>query len=391
VSLACWLDDPKDVDHTHVLGRICRGSVVAVPMNPTRAKARALWALTKGSSFSQGYYYSSQFQSVVDGLVDKERPDVIYVFSSPMAQYVKGAASTTPTIVDFVDVDSEKWRELARLSKFPLSEIYRLEHPRLAQFEIEISRWARRSLFVSKAEADLFRARGGQGTILALPNGVELALQRLQTADDLRPGQRTVETTSRPIHILFVGTMNYFPNTDAVLYFAREIFPQIRSRFPQAVFDIVGRLPPRSVRRLGAIHGIQVHGEVEETRSFLVQADVSIAPMRIARGVPNKILEAMAVGVPVVATTEAVKGICVTDGEEALLADTPEAFAAQMIRLLSDRYLRSQITKRARQRVQEMYNWKTIGNQLADLVQEIVAIGGPGSFGAVHCDANSMH
>ena len=371
VSLAYWVDDPKDLNHTTVLSRSCRGKVVPVPLDPLQAKGRALWSLANGYSFSEGYYYSARFQRVVDTLVNDERPDVIYVFSSSMARYIEGIQKT-PTIVDFVDVDSDKWQQLSQFARFPLSRIYRLEQARLAKFEIAISRWARYSLFVSEVEADLFRGIGGEGNIVAVPNGVESDFRRLPVREELKlDNRRTVQKSSRSIHILFVGTMNYFPNCDAVLYFAREIFPHIRSILPQVVFDIVGRLPPRSVRRLGSTDGIRVHGEVEEIQSFLAQADVSIAPMRIARGVPNKILEAMAVGVPVVATTEAVKGICVRDGEDVLLGDSPENFAAQVIRLFCDSHLRTQITKRARQKVQELYNWKKIGSQLDDLIEDI--------------------
>jgi sugar transferase (PEP-CTERM/EpsH1 system associated) len=369
VSLAYWVDDPKDLNHADALRRICRGTVAPVSLDLLRAKARAIWSLSKGQSFSAGYYNSSRFQRVVDTLVNEDRPDLFYVFSSAMAHYLE-RFEKTPAIVDFVDVDSEKWRQLSEFASFPFSRIYRLEHERLAQVEIEISRWARCSLFVSEVEAGLFREIGGKGRIVAVPNGVTFDLLRLPAHAELKPdNKRSIQKSSRSIHILFVGTMSYFPNADAVLYFAREIFPQIRSIFPQAVFDIVGRLPPRSVRRLSATNGICVHGEVDEIQPFLVQADVSIAPMRISRGVPNKILEAMAVGVPVVATTEAVKGIRVSDEQELLLGDTAERFAAQVIRLLSDVELRTRITKRARQRVQEVYNWRTIGNQLADLIE----------------------
>ena len=370
MSLAYWVDDPKDFNHTSVLSRICGGRVVPVRLDPLRAKARALWSLAKGCSFSEGYYSAPIFQRVVDSLLNEERPDFIYVFSSAMARYAE-AIRSTPAIVDFVDVDSEKWRELSEFASFPLSQIYRLEHERLARLEVEISRWAQYSLFVSEIEADLFRDIGGKGKIAAVPNGVTLDCRRAPFDELKLADRRTIQKTSKPAHILFVGTMNYFPNSDAVLYFAREIFPRLRSVFPQVVFDIVGRLPPRSVRRLSATDGIRVHGEVEEIQPFLLQADVSIAPMRISRGVPNKILEAMAVGVPVVATTEAVKGIRVKDGEDVLLGDTAERFAAQVSRLLSDSHLRARITKRALQKVQEVYDWKTIGIQLNDMIEAI--------------------
>ena len=369
VSLAYWVDDPKDVSHAQALRRICRGTVAPVSLDVMGARARAIWSLIKGQSFSAGFYNSPRFQRVVDSLVQQDRPDLFYVFSSAMAHYV-ARIEKIPTIVDFVDVDSEKWRQLSEFASFPFSRIYSLEHQQLARVEREISRWAQCSLFVSDVEADLFREIGGEGKIIPLPNGVTLDVLALPRHEEPEPGrQRSLERRSQSMHILFVGTMSYFPNSDAVLYFAREIFPRIRSVFPQAIFDIVGRLPPRSVRRLHGTDGICVHGEVGEIQPFLALADVSIAPMRMSRGVPNKILEAMATGVPVVATTEAIKGIHVKAEEEFLLGDTPDLFAAQVIRLLSDCELRARIIKKARQRVREVYNWKMVGNQLADLIE----------------------
>jgi polysaccharide biosynthesis protein PslH len=371
VSLVYWVDDPKDLSHTNVLRRTCRGTVIPVPLPQMRANSRALWSLANGCSLSRGYYGSVRFQRIVERLVKEEGPELIYVFSSAMAQYAEPFRKI-PTIVDFVDVDSEKWRELARFSRFPLSQIYRLEHRRLARFEIEISRWAQYSLFVSAAEASLFSEIGGKGEIVTLPNGVVFDFVRLPTHEKVQPADtRTTQAASRPIHLLFVGTMSYFPNADAVLYFAREILPRIRSVFPQVIFDIVGRAPTRAVRDLNASNGVRVHGEVADLHPYLAQAEVSVAPMRISRGVPNKILEAMAVGIPVVATSEAIKGIQANDGEELLLGDTPERFSEQVLRLLSDRELTMRITKRARQGVQERYNWKTIGNQLAELINRI--------------------
>jgi sugar transferase (PEP-CTERM/EpsH1 system associated) len=369
LSLAYWVDDPTDLAHGDTLRRICRGPVVPVSLDPLHAKGRAAWSLFKGRSFSEGYYESLRFQRVVDRLVKKERPDLFYIFSSPMARFVE-RFQKTPAIVDFVDVDSEKWRQLSEFSRFPLSGIYRLEHERLARAEIAISHWARCSVFVSEIEADLFRQIGGAGKIVAIPNGVSLNFLRFPVYDEIKPNKGDLQSF-RPLHILFVGTMNYFPNADAVLYFAREIFPLIRAIFPQVIFDVVGRWPVRAVRNLRDIDGIRVHGEVKEIHAFLARADVSIAPMRISRGVPNKILEAMAVGVPVVATREAVKGIRVGNEEELLLADTSKSFADQVIRLLSDFELRARLTKRARQRVQETYNWKAVGHQLESLVESV--------------------
>ena len=368
VSLVYWVDDPKDLSHTNALRGICRGTVTPMPLHDLRAKTRAILSLAKGYSLSKGYYGSSKFQLTVNRLVNEEQPDLIYVFSSAMAQYVE-SFKKTPRIIDYVDVDSEKWRQLSQCTSYPFAQIYGLEHRRLRQLEIEASLWARYSLFVSEAEATLFGEIGGKGEIVAVPNGVTFDFLRLPVHESLEAGkQQPAQSHSRAVHVLFVGTMNYFPNADAVLYFSREILPRIRSVFPLVVFDIVGRAPARAVRKLSATPSVRVHGEVADLHPYLAGADVSVAPMRISRGVPNKILEAMAVGIPVVATTEAIKGLRVTDEEDLLLGDTPERFAEQVVRLLSDHKLRVRITKHARQAVHERYNWKAVGNQLAELI-----------------------
>jgi sugar transferase (PEP-CTERM/EpsH1 system associated) len=379
VSMAYWVDDPKDIKHTTVLSGLCTGKVVPVQQNSLAAKARALSSLLRGASFSEGYYHSPLFRSTVERMINEDRPDLIYVFSSAMAPYVYGHQDI-PRIIDFVDVDSDKWGQLAHFANFPLSLLYRIEQKRLACLEINASSHASFSLFVSPVESDLFRKIGGQGTILCVPNGVDCEVGRIPLRVERKPNDRGSgrEPTARPIKLLFVGMMNYYPNSDAVLYFAREILPLIRTRFPQVHFDIVGRFPTRSVRRLHGRDGIRVVGEVDDVYDNLIQSNVSVAPMRITRGVQNKVLEAMAVGVPVVATSEAVKGINVGHEREVLVGDTPEIFAAQVIRLLSESPLRTRVIKNAWQRMRQDYNWNNIGAQLEELIQNVASNTGGG-------------
>lgn len=151
-------------------------------------------------------------------------------------------------------------------------------------------------------------------------------------------------------------------------YFAHEIFPLIRQEFPEAKFEIVGRYPTRAVRRLSRLKGVRVIGEVAEVRSSLIQADVSVAPMRIARGVQNKVLEAIALGVPVVATPLAIEGIEVSNEEEVLIATSPDEFARQVVRLLRDAELRRSLTRRAWNKMNQSYNWEVSGSKLEELL-----------------------
>ena len=371
VSMAYWVDSPDDIAHVSTLREICQGSVTPVYLNTWRAIVRGAKSLLCGRSFSEGYFYSPKFQLLVDELLRYEKHDLVYAFSSVMAQFTMGTHDI-PTIVDFVDVDSDKWGQLAQFKTFPFSTFCCLEQTRLCRYELALSRWARRILFVSRAEANLFKRLGGNGSVAVLPNGVDSDLLRLPQR---KPPPSFISCHNSAancpvVRLLFVGTMNYYPNTDAVLYFVKEILPLVQKRYPQVNFEIVGRFPPRSVRRLNGVSGVRVLGEVVDVHACLMEADVSVAPMRIARGVQNKVLEAMSVGVPVVATSEAVKGIRVVDGVEVLIGDNPEEFAAQIDRVLSDGALYERISTKARSRVMESYSWENVGAELNKIVLE---------------------
>jgi len=368
VTLLYWVDDPQDLNHTSFLRSLCRGRVIPVPLNRSLAMARALRSLLKGGSFTEGFYRARPFQRELDNVIYGASFDAIYVYSSALATYAEKIDAKIK-IVDFVDVDSIKWRQLAESSRFPLSLLYRLEHSRLAKFEIAVSKWATRSLFVSHAEAELFKKTGGRGSVDFISNGTDLELRRLPLEQiPYHLGGADRGTAAAGEKMIFVGTMDYSPNIDAVRHYAQEIFPVIRQKYSRSVFEIVGRRPPKSVRRLTQIDGVRVVGEVDDVRAHLVRADVSVAPMRIARGVQNKVLEAMAVGVPVVATPAAIEGIDVRNGEEVLIGATPEEFANQVIRVLSDTELRKSLTKKAWNKMNQCYNWELVGAKLDRLL-----------------------
>lgn len=368
VTLLYWVDDPEDLNHTPFLRSMCRGRVIPVRLNRTLAMGRALRSLLQGGSFTEGFYSAKSFQRELDNVLYGAPFDAVFAYSSAVASYAKNIDARTK-IVDFVDVDSVKWRQLAEVAGFPLSLLYSLEHSRLAKFEISVSRWATRSLFVSHAEAELFKKTGGEGSIDFLSNGTDLELRRLpleQIPYHLAGADRGSQAEGEKL--IFVGTMDYPPNIDAVRHFAQDIFPLVRQKFSRSVFEVVGRRPPKSVRCLDQIEGVRVVGEVDDVRAYLVRADVSVAPMRIARGVQNKVLEAMAVGVPVVATPPAIEGIEVRDGEEVLIGATAEEFANQIIRVLSDAELRKAVTKKAWNKMNQCYNWELVGAKLDRLL-----------------------
>ena len=378
VALVYFVDNPRDRAYAANLNSLCKGKAIPVRLHPWWGKCRALWSLLMGRSFTEGFYDSRAFRVAVNSLLRTGPFDAVFAFSSGVAPYA-ARISAHSKIVDFVDVDSDKWGQMATTSRFPLSWLYKLERKRLSRLETAINAWAGCSLFVSQTEAELFRAQGGRGTIGVLPNGTQLELRRLPRDPLATPSNGLNENGARPVKIIFVGTMDYCPNVDAVQYFAQEIFPQIREKFPLAVFQIVGRSPAPAVRRLGTIDGVQVVGEVSDVRAYLVGADVSVAPMRIARGVPNKVLEAMGMGIPVVASSAAIRGIDVVGGEEVLLGDNPEEFAAQVVTLLNDHDVRRALTRRAWKKMQRAYNWEAIGAKLETLLHPCVPDNRPSS------------
>lgn len=221
-----------------------------------------------------------------------------YCFSGQMAQY---APNGTPLFMDFVDVDSAKFAQLGREGALPLRPLYQREARLLGRWEHDVARRAAASLFVTAAEAELFQDRGGPGRVTVVENGIDAAVFDPSAPMATLPDQGPL--------IVFTGQMDYAPNVEAVRWFARHILPAIRRRHPAARFAVVGRAPAASVQALAREPGIVVTGEVADVRPWLAAATVCVAPLRLARGVQNKVLEAMAMARPVIASPAAAEGI----------------------------------------------------------------------------------
>jgi sugar transferase (PEP-CTERM/EpsH1 system associated) len=280
-----------------------------------------------------------------------------------MAQFlVRVPVRPLQRIVDFVDVDSEKWRQLASYHRWPLSWLYRREGLRLRAFDRDAAGRCDRCLFVSPAEAQLFQelTPAARPKALVLPNGVDSThfSPKLHFACPFEQGG--------PV-IAFTGDMSYWPNEDAVLWFAKQVLPRLRSDHPHLRFVGVGRGPGRRLRRAAARLGFTLTGAVPDVRPFLAHAAVVVAPMRIARGVPNKVLEAMAMAKAVVATPAAVTGLRVRAGEDVLVAADPESLARATARVLDPQFARG-LGERGRARVVADYSWAHSLRLLDDLV-----------------------
>lgn len=304
----------------------------------------ALRAIVGGRPVSLAAFESPVLAAYVEGLLAERDIAHIYVFSSQMAQFVPAGRGF---VMDFVDVDSAKFEAYGRS---PFGCIYRREARLLARWEAEVAARADRSLFVSDAEAALFRARSGQDDrIGTLANGID--------PDRYDPSTPSEMAKEHGPLIAFTGQMDYRPNVEAVVRFARDTLPLIRAQRRDARFAIVGRAPAAEVRALTRQAGVIVTGEVPDIRPWLAAADIVVAPLAVARGVQNKLLEAMAMARPVVASSAAAEGLDVIADRELLIADGAPAEAGAILTLLADPTRAEAIGMAARARMVSDYGW----------------------------------
>ena len=350
IHLGTLIDDPRDWEHVPAVQALCASSWFS-GVNRKLANISCQTGWLTGEPLSVTFYRDRKLQAWVRKVLAEVRPEAIFVFSGNMAPYVldlKGEERVR--LVDLTDVDSEKWRAYAEVARFPMNWVYSREWRKTAELEARIARECDWCTFVSDDEAALFARLQPthKDKIRAVSNGVDGAY-----FDPDLPFDPPYETDR--LNFVFTGTMDYPPNVDAVVWFAGEILPVIRRTAPAARFHVVGSSPSAEVQALSAIDGVFVTGRVPDVRPYLAHATAGVAPMRIARGIQNKVLEAMAMGRPTVVTRDALEGIEATPGEEVLLADTAEAFAAACLE--AARPESTAIGEAARRRVLADYVW----------------------------------
>jgi sugar transferase (PEP-CTERM/EpsH1 system associated) len=343
VYCACFIDNECDVPHVEMIRRWCR-DVIAVPWNKRTALPRAALAWSRGRSLISAAFDHPSMRVALDDWCELNSFDIVTAYSSSMASYALRVPAGR-RVLDLCDVDSQKWLDYADRSRGPLRSIYRSEGCRLREFERSCLDRFDATLVISEREREVLDPSVADPRIHVVPNGVNLPDGFIRSA-----------SANAPI-VGFVGAMNYRPNVDAVKWFARKAWPVIHDELPFARFMIVGRDPVRSVRRLASIKGVEVIGEVASVRPFLDFARVIVAPLRIARGLQNKVLEAMAMARPVVATSPVADCMSVEPGREIIVADEPEDFAIRVLELLDDDSLCNRVAAAGQKRVQRDYSW----------------------------------
>ena len=361
VHLACLIDDPEDRQHVAALEQIC-ASVDSVYRGKLHARVKGLAGLLSSKPLSIHSFYSKELAQKIADRMQSVKIDVVFVFSSAMAEYVLRMAEV-PRVVDLVDVDSQKYRLYAECHSFPLSWLYRLEARRLGAYEDTIVGLFDRSVVVSEAEASLLRPRVRNREISVISNGVDLESFAPNFDEEAAPKQP---------NLVFTGVMDYFPNVDAVTWFCREVFPRIREIVPEASFTIVGRNPARQVRELASDPHVRVTGFVDDVCPYLQNASIAVAPLRIARGLQNKVLEAMSCGLPVVGTSQAFEGTAATPADGIRVADDAELFAREVVAFLADPGQRRESSRDARDYAERCHEWQAHCAQLETLLHDAI-------------------
>lgn len=349
VHVGAFIDDADDWQYAEALAKLAGGEVKLLPLNPRSATLKSATGLLTGEPLSIPYYRDRRMQAWVDTMLANKPVTRALVYSSSMAQYLMRHRSLQ-RVIDFVDIDSDKWRQYAEKKAWPMSWVYGREARTLFDYERRVTHEFAAAAFVSVAEAALFKKLAPEcaDKVFGFSNGVDTEY----FSPDL------AFTSPYPAHeraIVFTGAMDYWANIDAVTWFAHEIFPRIKRAHPTAHFYIVGSRPAPEVQALAHAPGVRVTGAVPDTRPYIAHASVAVAPLRIARGIQNKVLEAMAMAKPTVVSEQALEGIEALPGQEILLAKDADAFANQVNRVIAGQA--PALGAAARQRALSDYSW----------------------------------
>jgi len=365
VNLGCFVDDSEDLKYLDEVRALAGGECLFTRLGATTKWSRATLAILMGQPITTAYFGSRSLESWVGQMLRRKTLERIVVFGSAMAPYLLNKKPECDRVLfDMVDVDSDKWRQYAAASRGPLRWIYAREAHALEHLEREAVRQFGKTLLVSHFEAETFRALAPEraSKIEALNNGVDLANFSPDGNLDnpFSPGERAIVMT---------GRMDYRPNYAGAIWFIKKVAPFVFERLPDAHLYFVGSNPPSALRHLTSPR-ITVTGSVEDVRPYIQHAAAVIAPLQMARGVQNKVLEAMAMKKPVVATHEATRALGVMNGRHLWIENEPVHFADAVVRACQPAANLS-VIENARQYVEEHHDWSGIFHVLDGYLAEL--------------------
>ncbi len=364
VHLAAFAEPPSDAVHASRLAKRF-ASVELIPLEMRRQQVLALPHALSLSPLTLPVFHRRTMDRAVDRLVAAVRPDVIVAESTSMAPYAMRHASV-PLVMDFVDVDSAKWMAYAERARFPMDAVYWRESLTLRRWERSVARHAKVSLVTADRERALLRDIAPGADIRTLANGVDTDYFTPRSALPTRPSA------------VFFGAMDYHANVEAAVFLARRVLPKLRARHPDFRVVIAGSKPAPEVEALASLPGVTVTGYVADMRPHVQGASVCVIPLRVARGVQNKVLEAMAMGVPVVASPAAAEGIDATPDRDLRIApviDDGTATAVAVLDLVAHPERIEALAANARETVCARYGWDPRAAELYDVCSEVIARG----------------
>jgi sugar transferase (PEP-CTERM/EpsH1 system associated) len=372
VHLFTLADDPADLAHAEPLRQWCR-EVTIERLAPWPARLRMLAALPTSRSLSEANFWSPRLAAAVGRALTTHPPDAIVVYCSSMMQYVPGALWTR-TVVDLVDVDSAKWQQYSATASSPLSLVYGLEAARIRRLEEAIVAGAARTLLTTGREVELL---GGahDGRLVALVNGVDLDFYAPDTGpvdvEALPEAERQLFRDipgDRP-RFVFTGAMDYRANVDAVGWFVAGAWPAVRRELPAAEFLVVGRAPAPALRAIDGRDGVRVTGAVADVRPYLRAATACVVPLRVARGIQNKVLEAMACAQPVVVSPAVRACLEAATGDEVVTAADGPDFSRALVDLARNEARRAALGRASRAFVERHHRWETMLERFVGVVE----------------------
>ncbi|WP_306253795.1 TIGR03087 family PEP-CTERM/XrtA system glycosyltransferase [Parvularcula sp. IMCC14364] len=355
-----FVDDAEDLQYVDFLRTQCV-EVNAVTLSPRLARLRSLSGLLTGQPLSFPYYQSAQMASWLKNIRQHQLSAEI-VFSSSMFPYTN--KSSAPVLVDLCDADSAKWSAYAERQAFPMSWVYRREGRLLGDVEATITREASASFLITPEEAEIVRThpQAAPENVLTFGNGVDIDYFNQNAVQPGNVPQRD---------LVFTGAMDYEPNIEAVIWFAENVWGRLREQNPHLSWAIVGARPGSRVQALSSLSGVTVTGRVDDIRPWIAGAKIAIAPLQIARGLQNKVLEAMAMAKPVIATSGAAEGIGAASGQDLLIRDQPAEYVDAIKSLLADAQKRQKLGRSARVFIEGQFSWEA---QLRPLSQRLDAL-----------------
>jgi sugar transferase (PEP-CTERM/EpsH1 system associated) len=359
ISLLSFIQQENEREYIPALARYCR-TLQVVLLPSSRSYLNCLLNIPSSVPFQVAYFYSFKMRDRLKEMLAAERFDIVHAYLIRMAHYVVGDVRAVPTILDLTDSISLYLKTFLDTTRNPLKKfLLFVEWSRMGAYERILSRFDR-CLVCSDLDKKALEEAVPEARLDITPNGVDLGYFRPSTV------------APDPHSIIYTGNMGYFPNTDGILYFYHDIFPHIKERVPDVKLYVVGQKPPGQVKDLARDSNVMVTGLVEDVRSYYLRSAVAICPIRFGAGTPFKVLESLALGVPVVSTAQGCAGLGVKCGRDILIADEPGEFAARVVELMEDRALWNTLSANGREFVEREHDWEDIVSRLEGIYGEVL-------------------